>query len=92
VFDGRLHNRGQVLLHTDATLGDGLLNDADWPVLAAGHSLTLHGQGLQNLGRFSLQGGSLLGNGVLANGSCRPGASCGWKALAPCCATRACCS
>lgn len=67
VFDGWLVNRGQVLLNTDATFGDGLLNDADWPVLAAGHRLTLNGQGLQNLGRFSLQGGSLMGNGVLAN-------------------------
>lgn len=78
VFDGRLHNRGQVLLNTDATFGDGLLNDADWPVLASGHSLTLNGQGLQNLGRFSLQGGSLLGSGVLANS----GSFSGWGRVA----------
>lgn len=78
VFDGRLHNRGQVLLNTDATFGDGLLNDADWPVLASGHSLTLNGQGLQNLGRFSLQGGSLLGSGVLAN----VGSFVGWGRVA----------
>jgi hypothetical protein len=78
VFDGRLHNRGQVLLNTDASFGDGLLNDADWPVLTSGHSLTLNGQGLQNLGRFSLQGGSLLGSGVLANA----GSFSGWGRVA----------
>ena len=78
VFDGSLYNRGQVLLNTDASFGDGLLNDADWPVLAAGHSLTLNGQGLQNLGRFSLQGGSLLGSGVLAN----RGSFSGWGRVA----------
>jgi hypothetical protein len=66
-FNGRLLNQGAVLINANQlVLANGVENDATFTVYE-GQTLTSNGQGLDNLGQFILQGGTLSGNGPAIN-------------------------
>ena len=66
-FNGRLINEGQISIVPHLfVLADGLENDTSI-FLPPRQTLTANGQGLDNLGLFSLQGGTLSGNGPAIN-------------------------
>jgi hypothetical protein len=67
LFNGRLINRGSVVMDGSGAFGNGLRNEAGFDTLPTGLSLALNGDGLDNQGSLVLRGGTLHGSGVLAN-------------------------
>jgi T5SS/PEP-CTERM-associated repeat protein len=65
-FNGRLLNQGTVSLGPFFTAGNGVQNDASM-TFNAGQTLTVNGAGLDNLGMFTLNGGTISGNGAVVN-------------------------
>jgi fibronectin-binding autotransporter adhesin len=65
-FNGRLINEGTVQFGAFFTLGNGVENDTAMAV-STGQTLSVNGAGLDNLGYFSLSGGTISGNGVVLN-------------------------
>jgi fibronectin-binding autotransporter adhesin len=65
-FSGRLINEGTASIPAAFTAGDGVLNLSTIP-LGAGESITANGAGLDNEGVITLAGGTITGNGPLAN-------------------------
>ena len=66
-FSGRLLNYGAVKLDADFTAANGLANYSSTPfTIDAGRTVTLNGQGLDNLGIIFVNG-TLTGNGTLLN-------------------------
>jgi fibronectin-binding autotransporter adhesin len=65
-FNGRLVNQGSVNFGSNFVVGNGIENDATMYV-NTGQTLTLNGQGLDNIGSFTLDGGTLAGNGAILN-------------------------
>ncbi len=66
LFNGRLLNQGTLFFDTAFTAGNGVENDTAI-TLYSGHTLTVNGQGLDNLGSFTLSGGVISGNGPVVN-------------------------
>jgi hypothetical protein len=60
LFNGRLINQGTVNLGNNFIAGNGIENDDNMNV-AAGQRLTVGGQGFDNLGSFTLSGGTIFG-------------------------------
>jgi hypothetical protein len=65
-FSGRLLNQGTVNLGPNFTADNGVENDASM-TLSAGQTLTVNGAGLDNLGIFTLNGGTVSGDGSALN-------------------------
>ena len=65
-FNGRLLNQGTVSFGPTFTAGNGVENDTTMTVVA-GQTLTVNGAGLDNLGTFTLVGGTLSGIGPVLN-------------------------
>jgi fibronectin-binding autotransporter adhesin len=65
-FNGRLVNQGLFNFGSTFTAGSGIENDTSMTV-SAGQTLTLNGQGLDNLGTFHLAGGTINGGAVVIN-------------------------
>jgi autotransporter-associated beta strand protein len=68
LFNGRLWNQGTVSFGSSFTVGNGVQNDANMTI-NIGQTLTVNGAGLDNESSFSLAGGTLNGDGPLANNS-----------------------
>jgi hypothetical protein len=66
LFNGRLLNQGSVNFGPNFTAGNGVENDAGIS-LGAGQTLTVNGAGLDNLGTFTLSGGTISGAGPVVN-------------------------
>lgn len=65
LFTGRLVNRGNTSFNADFTASDGIENH--WRISAYNRNFTLNGNGLDNRGSFTLQNGTLGGNGPVVN-------------------------
>ena len=65
-FNGRLLNQGTVNLGPSFTADNGVENDAAM-ILSAGQTLIVNGAGLDNLGTFTLSGGTISGAGPAIN-------------------------
>ena len=66
LFNGRLLNQGVVNLGPTFVAQNGIENDTAMIVIA-GQTLTMNGQGLDNLGTFNLSGGYINGTGSVLN-------------------------
>jgi fibronectin-binding autotransporter adhesin len=66
LFNARLLNQGTVSLGPAFTAANGIENDASI-YISTGQTVTINGQGLDNLGTFSLNGGTINGAGSLLN-------------------------
>ncbi|HEV2971098.1 MAG TPA: hypothetical protein VGY55_14085 [Pirellulales bacterium] len=65
-FNGKLRNQGTVSLGPNFTAASGIENDTSMTV-AAGQIVTANGDGLDNLGLLTFNGGTVAGTGPLVN-------------------------
>jgi hypothetical protein len=65
-FNGRLLNQGTVSFGSTLILGNGLQNETAITI-STGQTLTANGAGIDNLGSFILDGGTLSGAGPITN-------------------------
>jgi fibronectin-binding autotransporter adhesin len=65
-FNGRLLNQGSVNLGPNFTAGNGIENDTSMTI-ASGQVVAVNGAGLDNLGSFALNGGTISGAGPVKN-------------------------